>query len=137
METEAKEKAEKKKYRILIVDDDEDVLNALFMTLKRTDGVEYDIILARNWKEALGALANRDFDLVLSDYKMPEVNGAELLAKVKEKRPRAKRVLITGYSDVHIAKEAVNKAQIHAYLEKPWDYDEIRDTIKNLVEGSV
>lgn len=121
--------AHRKTYRILIVDDDAGALSSLHLTLQRAKEFDSDIVLANGWREAFGALAGTEFDLVLCDYMMPEVNGIEVLAKVMEKSPRTRRVLITGYSGIAVAKDAINKAKVHGYLEKPWDFDKLRDVI--------
>lgn len=116
-------------YRILIVDDEENTLNAMRSTLQRAEQFSSEVFVAKDGKEALAELEKHKFDLVLSDYKMPGMDGIELLAKVKNKCPKTVRILITGYSDAKIAKDAINKAQVHNYIEKPWDNDELRLTV--------
>lgn len=113
-------------YKILIVDDEKDVLNALCLTLERAKEFKSEISVANDGKEALVELGRQKFDLILSDYKMPEMNGVELLAKVRGKWPKTVRILITGYSDVSVAKEAINNAAVHSYIEKPLKSEELR-----------
>jgi response regulator RpfG family c-di-GMP phosphodiesterase len=98
-------------------------------TIQRAEQFSSEVFVAKDGKEALTELGKREFDLVLSDYKMPEMSGVELLAKVKSKYPKTVRMLITGYSDAKIAKDAINKAQVHNYIEKPWDNGELRLTV--------
>ena len=78
---------------------------------------------------ALAMLEKKEFDLVLADYKMPIMNGIDLLTMVQRKHPNTVRILITGYSDIHIAKEAINRAKVHTYIEKPWENDDLRLTV--------
>ncbi len=118
-----------KVFRILIVDDDKDVLDELHRTLERTDRYSADIVSVENSDLAFAELKKKEFDLVLADYKMPGMNGVELLSIVKEQYPGTIRILITGYSDINIAKEAINWADVHNYIEKPWDNEELRLTI--------
>ena len=120
-------------FRILIVDDDKDVLEELHQTLERTDRYKSAIVTAENGDAALQELEKHEFDLVLADYKMPGMNGIELLSTVKDKYPRTIRMLITGYSDINIAKEAINWAEVHSYIEKPWENEELRLAIHEVL----
>ena len=71
---------------------------------------------------------------MLSDYNMPRMNGIELQSRVKEHSPRTVRMLITGYSDLAIDKEAINRASIDFFLEKPWNNQELLDYIGNAID---
>ena len=123
------------KFKILIVDDEQDVLDALLETLRRAKEFKSDIEMAKEGAGALASLEKHEFDLVISDYKMPGMNGIELLTAVKKKYPRTIRILITGFSDVNVAKEAINKAQVHHYIEKPWESAELRATVLGALKG--
>lgn len=116
-------------YKILIVDDEKDVLDALVSTLKSSEQFKSEIITAKDGESALLELEKHDVDLVLTDYKMPNMNGIEFLTQIINKNPRQIRMLITGFSDIKIAKEAINKAQVHNYIEKPWDNEELILTV--------
>jgi len=122
-------KLDDKVYRILIIDDERDVLDALYMTLNRSKQFKSEIFLVEDGDTALTIMDDQEFDLILTDYKMPKMNGIELLKKAINKSPNQVRMLITGYSDINIAKDAINKAQVHNYIEKPWDDDELVLTI--------
>jgi YesN/AraC family two-component response regulator len=127
---DGKKVVDNKIYKILIVDDEEGVLDTLRMTmLKGTEQFKREIYTANSGDKALKEIEKKEFDLVLADYKMPGTNGVELLAKVKEKHPNTVRMLITGYSDIKIARDAINKAQVHNYIEKPWDNEDVRSTV--------
>ena len=116
-------------YDILVVDDERDILNSLNLVLGYADEFQADISVATDGQTALQHLEKKEFDLVLSDYKMPGMTGVELLTKVKERYPNTIRMLITGYTDVAIAREAINKAHVHNYIEKPWDNDDLTLTL--------
>ena len=120
-------------HKILIVDDEREILSALYMTLSRTDRVKTDIQVASDGISALQRIDEHDFDVIISDYKMPNMNGIDFLMEAKKKDPSIMRILITGYSDVDTAKDAINKAQVHYYIEKPWDNDELISTISEAV----
>jgi len=111
------------------VDDEKEVSNALAMTLQFAKLFKSEIELANDINTALSKLNNQEFDLVMADYMMPGMNGVELLKKVKEMNPNIVRVLITGYSDGNIAKDAINNAEVHHYIEKPWENKNLRATV--------
>jgi len=123
------EKFQNKVYKILIVDDEADELNALSLTLQFAKEFKSEISTAENPTSALAKLENQNFDLVLSDFQMPTMDGIEFLNKVKERHPKTIRMLITGYTDIEIAKQAINEAEIHNFIEKPWYNDKLRSII--------
>lgn len=129
------EKADDRIYRILIVDDEKNALILLHTALKRAKQFKSDIRIAENCTTAWAELEKQDFDLVLSDYMMPGTNGIEFLTKVKERFPGTIRVLITAYSGLDIAKEAINKADVHFFIEKPWKSDELIMLISEALSG--
>jgi len=112
-------------YKILIVDDEKDVLVALHTTLKRARQFTSDVSIAENGSEALAELEKKEFDIVLSDYKMPKMDGLELLERVREKYPSIVRILITACSDIALVKDAINRLAVDYYIEKPWDRKEL------------
>jgi len=128
--------ADDKSYRILLVDDEPEVLEALYLTLKRAKQFKSDLRRAPNAEEALKALEERPADLVLADFRMPKMNGVELLKQVRERWPETVRALITGYSDVEIAMQAMEEARIHYYVQKPWNNDELRLTVWEALKGA-
>lgn len=113
-------------FKILVVDDDEDVLDAMKLILKNAKQFESEITAVLDGKSAIAEIERRKYDLVLSDYKLPGMNGIDLLAWVKKRYPNTGRILITGYPSMDVAKDAINKANVHYYIEKPWDNDEFR-----------
>jgi len=126
---------ENRVYRILIVDDEKNVLIALHTTLKRAKQFKSDIRIAENCTAAWAELDKQEFDIVLSDYMMPGTNGIEFLTEVKERFPGTIRVLITAYSGLDIAKEAINKADVQFFIEKPWKSDELIMLISEALSG--
>ncbi len=120
---------EERVYDILLVDDEPDVLQVLKKVLENTEKYDCNIRTAESGEEALKILEEQKFDLVLADHKMPGITGVELLTKVKDSYPNSVRILITGYSDLKVARDAINKADVNHYLEKPWDNDMIVNTV--------
>ena len=121
--------SDEKIYRILIVDDDKDVLDSMKLILKNNLLHKSFIKTAMDSKKAIAEIERQEYDVIVSDYKMPGMNGIDLLAWVKKKHPKTTRILITGYPSIDVAREAINKANVHYYIEKPWDNDELRHTV--------
>ena len=122
---------------ILLVDDEEMVLNSI----QSFFAIESDYELA-TYTSPLRALEDIDrghksFDLVISDYLMPEMDGITFLAKVKERRPFIPRILLTGYADKENAIKAINNVGLYQYIEKPWDNEDLRLIIRNGLEKTV
>ncbi|MFT4111657.1 FAD-dependent oxidoreductase [Silvibacterium sp.] len=111
---------------ILAVDDDASVLEAVVQDLRRKYGAEYRILRAASGQAALDTCAQLkqrgdSVALILSDQRMPGMSGVELLERVQQVYPEAKRALLTAYADTEAAIRAINTAKINYYLTKPWD----------------
>ena len=121
-------------YSILIVDDDRSVRRALEITLGRSDQFQSDITTVGDGDAALAELKRKKFDLVLSDYQMPGMNGVTLLSEIKNSYPEMIRILITGHSSPNVEKGAIDHAEIHFYLKKPWDDIELNAIMHYAIE---
>lgn len=109
------------KGKILIVDDDHSIIELLKVTLADAG---YSPIPAYNGEQALKKFAAEKPDLILVDYKMPDMNGVELISKIKEISPSVISVLVTAFGTEEVAIEAVRQG-INDYIKKPFDLDEI------------
>lgn len=107
---------------VLFVDDEPSILSAL-RRLFRPQG--YKVLLAESGRMGLELLETEKVDLVVSDMRMPEMDGATLLEKVRERWPTVGRILLTGYADIGSTVAAINRGQIHRYIAKPWDDREL------------
>lgn len=112
---------------LLIVDDEVRVLSALRRALRREG---YEILLASTSREALDILAQREVDAVLSDHKMPGMSGVEVLQEAARQRPRARRLLISGWPEA-IPPEELKALDIHALIPKPWDDSELKSELRS------
>lgn len=119
-----------RKYKILIVDDEPDNLALLYRTLR----TKYDITKASNAIEALETLKSEEFDCILSDHKMPLMDGVEFLKRVYDMQPKTMRLLVTAYSDVKILIDAINYAKIYRYIKKPYTPDELMLIVESALE---
>ncbi len=118
------------KHNLLFVDDEEDIISALYDTFAD----DYNIFKTTDPKEALEIAKKEDIALVISDQRMPDMTGSELLAEIYNAKPETLRVLLTGYADINAAVDAINKGAIHKYVEKPWDDEKLLDMVASLVE---
>ena len=118
------------KYRILIVDDEPDNLALLYRTLRG----KYEIAKSTSPLEALEILKKDHFECILSDHKMPEMDGVEFLKRTYEISPNTMRLLVTAYTDAGILIDAINYAKIYRYIKKPYNPDELLLTVENALE---
>lgn len=103
---------------LLLVDDEPSILSAL-RRLFRPHG--YRIFIAESGAAGLEILAKEHIDLVISDMRMPEMDGAAFLKQVRERWPQVMRILLTGYADITSTVAAINQGEIYRYIAKPWD----------------
>src|SRR5450830_1115854 len=128
------EAAEVQPWTVLCVDDEPSILSALRRVL-RAEGCR--LLTAQGGAEALAILATESVDVVVSDMRMPGMDGAQLLARVREEWPGTARILLTGYADMDATIAAINNGQIYRYIHKPWDEHELRLTVRQAAELSV
>lgn len=121
------------KHKILLVDDEEDNLALLYRTLRQ----EYDILKTTSPVEALEILKENRVEIIISDHKMPEMDGVEFLKRSYDIVPEAIRLLVTAYSDSSILIDAINQGRIYRYIKKPWEPMELKITIQKAVEYAV
>jgi diguanylate cyclase (GGDEF)-like protein/PAS domain S-box-containing protein len=114
--------------KLLLVDDEPNIAMALKRLLRREG---YQILTAASGREALEILAvNTDVGVVVSDQRMPEMSGIELLSKVKVLYPHMVRIVLSGYTELNSVTEAINKGEIYRFLTKPWEDDVLKDVIR-------
>lgn len=118
------------KYRILLVDDEEDNLALLYRTLRGP----YELERTTSPLRALELLNEKEFQLVISDHKMPEMDGVEFLKRAKDSHPAMMRILLTAYSDANILIDAINYAKIFRYVKKPYNPEELQLIVSSALE---
>jgi diguanylate cyclase (GGDEF)-like protein len=116
---------------ILFVDDEANMLKA-FRRLFHNDA--YVSYFASSGAEGLEVLRQHAVDLIISDMRMPEMNGAEFLTQVFMQWPETIRILLTGYADLQSTIEAVNNGRIYNYCNKPWNDEELKLLVRNALE---
>ncbi|MDD2759881.1 MAG: ATPase, T2SS/T4P/T4SS family [Methylomonas sp.] len=118
-------------YRLLFVDDEPNVLSALRRIFRREN---YQIDTAMSGKEALQLLKETPYHLLISDHKMPQMNGADLLKQVKSLYPDTIRIMLTGYADTGAVLGAINEGAVYKFILKPWNDDDLRITVSLALE---
>ncbi len=117
-------------YKIMIVDDEP----ANLRLLERLFRQDYKVITAGSGEEALDLLAEHDTALLITDQRMPNMSGLELLKQTAELRPHMVRMILTGYTDVGTLVEALNSGLVYQYLTKPWSNEELRLTVTRALQ---
>ncbi len=113
--------------KVLLVDDEEAILNSLRRVLRNEP---YELLFARSGEAALSSLQEHAIDLVVSDARMPGMDGATLLSEINKRNPDCMTILLTGYADLPTIVKAINEGKIYRYISKPWDDDELLITLR-------
>lgn len=113
-------------YRIMLVDDEEGILRALKRVLASEN---YELETFSIPEEALERAKVSNFDMVISDYRMPKMDGVVFLSEFKQIHPDAVRIILSGYSDLDALIGAVNQAEIFRFISKPWHDFELKAVI--------
>src|SRR6056297_830514 len=110
---------------ILLVDDEPDILQSLKRLLRH----DFQIHIAESAQQALKILEEEPIHVVMTDQRMPEMTGSELLTAMHDAEPDPIRIVFTGYADLKSMVNAVNSGQLFRYITKPWDPDELIETL--------
>src|SRR5436190_4947493 len=109
------------KHPILVVDDEEEILFSLRGLLRQ----DFELHTASSGAEALDIMRRHVIHVLMTDQRMPQMTGVELLEQARGVCPEAVRIVFTGYADIKAVIDAINQGQIFRYLTKPWDPDEL------------
>lgn len=116
---------------ILLVDDELGVLNSLRRLLRRHD---YDVEMFSDAGSALSRLRKTDFDVVISDYRMPAMSGVDFFCRAREIQAHAARVILSGEADRDAMLASINRAEVFRFLIKPWNDEHLLDTVSAAVD---
>lgn len=122
---------DKEETAILFVDDEPSILNALSRLLMDE---KYSILTANSGQDGLALLEKQAVQIVISDFRMPGMNGVEFLSEVRKRWPDTVRIVLSGYADSSVIVSAINEGQVYKFIPKPWNNDDLRVTISNSVE---
>jgi len=122
---------EERKGSILLVDDEANILGSLRRLLRREN---YELLTATSAEEGLKILEQREVNLIISDQRMPGMQGVEFLKKAMELCPDTIRIILSGYTDVDTVTAAINEGRVYQFILKPWNDEELKITIKRALE---
>ena len=115
---------------VLLVDDESRVIRTLKILLR----TQFEIFTATRGREALEILQKRVIHVLVSDQRMPEMSGVQLLARVKEISPNTMRIMLTGYSDTDAIVASINQGEVFRFINKPWRNQEMKETVHKAAE---
>lgn len=118
---------------LLFVDDERSVLSSLRRLLRREG---WNLLFAESAVEGMEILRQHSVDLVVSDMRMPQIDGATFLKKVRQDYPHTVRIMLTGYADRPSVSRAFSDAEIHELVSKPWDDEELKQILRDALEQS-
>ncbi len=117
--------------KLMVVDDEPDNLDLLYRTFRR----DFEVYKAENGFQALEVLAEiGEMAIIISDQRMPRMNGTEFLSRTVEQFPDTIRIVLTGYTDVEDLVEAINSGKVFKYITKPWDPNELKSVVTQAAE---
>jgi two-component system NtrC family sensor kinase len=117
--------------RLLVVDDEENILKSLRRVLRSGD---WEIRTALDGERGLQLLENFTPEVVICDFRLPGMNGADFLAQVKQRIPLAQRIMLTGHADQRAIEEAINRSEIFRFIAKPWNDSALLLTVQSAFE---
>ena len=121
-----------KKGKVLCLDDEPNISRALQWLLQK----DFDVVASNSPREALALLREHDFDVLISDQRMPEMTGVEFLREARRITPRSMRILLTGYSDLQAILRSVNESEIYRFINKPWNISELPKVVEQAAQIS-
>ena len=116
---------------LLFIDDEANILAALKRVFRP---LGYNVLTAAGGAEGLALMEKQPVDLVISDMRMPQMSGAEVLEQIRLKWPEVVRILLTGYADLDSTIAAINRGEISRYISKPWNDDDIILIVRDALE---
>ncbi len=114
-------------HTVLFVDDEANILKALQRLLRNEP---LNVLTATSPQEAIQLLESTPAQVVVSDQRMPDMSGVDLLSTIREHQPEMVRMMLTGYTEMNIAVEAINRGEIYRLITKPWNDDELKATLR-------
>ncbi|MHC5538876.1 response regulator [Singulisphaera rosea] len=114
------------KHCLLIIDDEPNVCDSVHDLLRR----EFRVLKANSARDGYRIMQEEEVHIIMSDQRMPQMTGVELLAKVKSRYPQAVRMLFTGFADLESIIAAINQGHIFGFLKKPWQPEELESAVR-------
>lgn len=125
-----------RRFSLLFVDDDPDILRSISAYIQRVLP-QFDVLAAQDGPSALTLLHQRDVDIILTDFRMPHMDGIEFLAQARKLVPHARRMMLTAYADVSLATQAVNEQAVAKFLTKPIEPSALVAVLREIADAIV
>lgn len=116
----------KTKHCLLIIDDEPNVCDSVHDLLRR----EYRVLKAHSAQEGYRLMQEEEVHIVMSDQRMPQITGVELLTRLKSRYPQAVRMLFTGFADLESVIAAINQGHVFQFIRKPWQPEELLEAVR-------
>jgi len=116
----------KNKHCLLIVDDEPNVCDSVHDLLRR----EFNVLKAHSAEEGYQLMQQEEVHIVMSDQRMPQITGVELLCRLKSRYPQAVRMLFTGFADLESVIAAINQGHVFQFIRKPWQPEELLAAVR-------
>jgi response regulator RpfG family c-di-GMP phosphodiesterase len=118
------------KYTLLIVDDEPDVCDSVHDLLRR----EFRVLKANGAEEGFKLMREEEVHIIMTDQRMPQITGVELLTRIKARNPKAVRMLFTGYAELESIIAAINQGHIYQFLRKPWQPEDLLAAVRQAAD---
>ncbi|MBZ0165334.1 MAG: response regulator [Candidatus Omnitrophica bacterium] len=115
---------------VVFLDDEKSILSSLQRLFSREP---FGVRTTTDFREVLTWVESGEVKVVVSDHRMPDIRGTELLEQVRELSPATVRILFTGYADFSAAQEAINHSGVHRFVSKPWDNDDLIAVVRRAI----
>lgn len=115
---------------VVFLDDETSILSSLQRLFSRE---LFGVRTTADFREVLKWVEADEIKVVVSDHRMPDIRGTDLLVKVRELSPATVRILFTGYADFSAAQEAINHSGVHRFVTKPWDNDDLLTVVRQAI----
>jgi response regulator RpfG family c-di-GMP phosphodiesterase len=115
------------KHCLLDIDDEPDVCDSIHDLLRR----DFRVLKASSADEGCKLMRDNEVHIILTDQRMPQISGVELLTKARVKHPRAVRMLFTGFADLEAIVAAINQGHVYQFLRKPWQPEELLEAVRD------
>ncbi len=113
-------------HTLLVVDDEPDVCDSVHDLLRR----DFKVLKAKSAAEGIQLMQSNEVHIIMTDQRMPQITGVELLSKIRQRHPQAVRLLFTGYADLDAIIAAINQSHVYRFLKKPWQPEELIDAVR-------
>jgi DNA-binding NtrC family response regulator len=118
------------KHCLLVVDDEPDVCDSVHDLLRR----EFRVLKAHGAEQGFKVMREEEVHIIMTDQRMPQITGVELLTRIKARNPKAVRMLFTGYADLESIIAAINQGHIYQFLRKPWQPEDLLAAVRQAAE---